>query len=170
MRTVKTFVFVIAAFFSTVALAQGKIAVVDLGSAIFSTDVAQERQNELQSESDYASLQARFDSITADMKALQEEAEAERMTWSQDQAQDFRERMEGLQADRELVGKRLQRQIRSLQNEVAEELQPKAQEALQEIIEQEGISVLLRAEAVLMAEPAMDITPKLVDRLNEMTQ
>ena len=78
--------------------------------------------------------------------------------------------MEYLRADLELAGRKLQAEINALQNSVGRELQPKAAQALEEIIKEEGISVLLKAESVVFAGPEMDITSKLTDRLNKKTQ
>ncbi len=171
MRHLKSFVFVLVTLFSTVALAaEQKIAVVDLGAAIFSSEVAKARQNELRAESDFASLQAKYDSTTADIQALQKDAEANRMTWSEEQVESFQKKMEYLRADLELLQRKLQSEVRSLQNNIVNELRPKALEALQEIVKDEGITLLFRSDAVLVAQPDMDITAKLTDRLNKKTQ
>ena len=50
-----------------------------------------------------------------------------------------------------------------------QQLGPKAQEALQEVIKEEGVTILLRAESVLMSSPESNITAKVADRLNQKT-
>jgi len=171
VRKLKPVLFlVLASLVSIPALAQGKIAVVDLGAAIFGSDIAQKRQTELQARSEYASLQAKYDSTVADINALQKEAESKRLTWSESEAADYQKRMEYLRADIELTARKLESEVRSLQNSIINELQPKAQEALQELVEQEGVTVLLRSEAVLMASPELNLTPKLTERLNQKSQ
>ena len=170
MNKLKVTLFVVAALVSTSLFAQEKIAVVDLGAAIFGSDIAQQRQKELQAKSDYASLQAKYDSGIADLQALQKEAEEKGMTWSEDQRQEHQKKIEYIQADLELTGRKLESEIRGLQNRIVKELQPKAAEALQEIVAQEGITVLLRSEAVFMAKPELNITAKLTERLNTKSQ
>jgi Skp family chaperone for outer membrane proteins len=49
-------------------------------------------------------------------------------------------------------------------------LRPKAAEALQEVVDEEGIVLLINAEAVVTAAPSLDITDKLTDRLNKKTK
>jgi outer membrane protein len=161
---------IIAALLCAPVLAQDKIAVVDIAAAIFGSDIAQQRQKELKAQSEYASLQARYDSAAADIKALQKDAEGKSMTWSEDQKAEFQKKMEYLRADIELTARKLESEVRSLQNSIVRELQPKASEAIQELVTQEGVTVLLRADAVLMAKPELNLTAKLTERLNAKTK
>ncbi|MCK9505447.1 MAG: OmpH family outer membrane protein [Porticoccaceae bacterium] len=170
MSKLKVTLMLVATLLSTAVFAADKIAVVDLGAAIFGSDIAQQRQKELQSQSEYAALQARYDSTAADIKALQKDAEAKSMTWSEEQKTEFQKKMEYFRADIELTARKLESEVRGLQNRIIRELQPKAQEALQELVEQEGITVLLRADAVITAKPEINITAKLTERLNSKTK
>ncbi len=170
MHNLKVALILLAALFSASVMAETKIAVVDLGAAIFGSDIAQSRQKELQGRSEYATLQAKYDSTAADIKALQKDAEAKSMTWSDDQKTEFQKKMEYLRADIELTARKLESEVRGLQNSIVRELQPKALEALQELVDQEGITVLLRSDAVLMAKPELNLTAKLTERLNSKTK
>lgn len=166
MRKLKVTLLLVAALFSAFALAEEKIAIVNLGAAIYGSDLAQKRQQELQARSEYAALQAKYDSSVADIKALQKEAEAKNMTWSDSQKAEFQKKMEYVRADIELTGRKIESELRDLQSNILRELQPKATEALKELVAQEGITILLRADAVITAKPEMDITAKLTERLN----
>jgi outer membrane protein len=169
---VKRFIVLVAFMFvfSAGALAEGGIAVVDVARAIFSTDIAKQRQEELQSASEFSSQQAKYDSLGADMKALQKEVEGKAMTLSQEQATEYQKRMEYMRADIELVSRKLQAEIKDLQNRIMQELQPKALEAVKELVAEEEITLLLQREAVISATPDMDLTSKLITRLNQKTQ
>lgn len=148
------------------ALAETKIAVVDVARAIFSTEIAKQRQKEMQAGSDFSTQQAKYDSLAADMKALQKEVEGKAMTLSKEQATEYQKKMEYLRADLELVSRKLQAEIQALQNRIMEELQPKALEAVKDLVTEEQITLLLQREAVISATPEMDLTSKLIDRLN----
>lgn len=170
MRILNLFLAVAIAMFSlSAAAAETKIGVVDLGAAIFGSDIAKKRQEELKKGSDYGKLQAKYDSTAADIKALQKDAESKSMTWSDEQKAEYQKKMEYLRADIELTARKLESEVRDLQNSIVKELQPKALEALQELVTQEGITVLIRADAVLMAKPEMNLTAKLTERLNSKT-
>src|SRR5690606_32803154 len=114
VHNLKVALILLAALFSASVMAETKIAVVDLGAAIFGSDIAQSRQKELQGRSEYATLQAKYDSTAADIKALQKDAEAKSMTWSDDQKTEFQKKMEYLRADIELTARKLESEVRGL--------------------------------------------------------
>ena len=78
--------------------------------------------------------------------------------------------MEYAKADAELAGRKIQAEQKQLQQQIMQELGPKAQEALQEVVKEEGITILLRSDAVMLAGPESNITAKVADRLNKKTQ
>ncbi len=166
MRNMKIMLMVFIGLFSCSVLAE-KIAVIDVGRAIFSTDVAKARQKQLQGQSEYASLQSKYDSAGADMQALQKEVESKRMTMSQEKAAEYQKKMEYLRADLELNGRKLEQEIKGLRNSIMQELQPKTVEAIKELVAEEKVTLLLQREAVISAAPEMDLTDKLIDRLNK---
>ena len=51
-----------------------------------------------------------------------------------------------------------------------QDLGPIAQQALQEVIAEEGVTTLLRAESVMIASPESNLTAKVADRLNQKTK
>jgi outer membrane protein len=150
--------------------AGGNIAVVDFGKAIFGTEVAKARMKQKKGESEFATLQGKYESTVSEMKALKKEIDTQGMTWSQEQVADAQKKMEYLRADLELITRKIQGDQQTLQNSIVQELRPKAGEALQELIEEEGIVLLLSSEAVVTAAPSLDVTAKLTDRLNKKTQ
>ena len=94
MLSVKRLLVVLACVMSLSAVAEENIAVVDVARAIFSTELAKQRQEEMQSAPAFSSLQAKYDNIGADMQALQKEVEGKAMTLSQEQAGEYKKKME----------------------------------------------------------------------------
>jgi len=171
VRIAKTLLFTLVTLFAvTVAAEEGKIAVVDFGKAIFGSEVAKTRLKQVQGESDYAALQAKYENTVADMKALQKEVESKSMTWSAEQTGEAQKKMEFLRADLELTTRKVQAEQKALQSSIVQELRPKAGEALQELIKEEGIVLLINAEAVVTVAVELDLTSKLTDRLNQKTK
>lgn len=78
--------------------------------------------------------------------------------------------MEYAKADAELAARKIQAEQQQLQQKIMQELGPKAQEALQEVVAEEGVTILLRADAVMLAGPESNITSKVADRLNKKTK
>lgn len=171
MRIAKYLLMILAVGMTSSAFSsEGNIAVVNFGQAIFGTDVAKARLEQKKGESDFASLQAKYESTVSEMKALKQEMDSQGMAWSQEQAAEAQKKMEYLRADLELMTRKIQADQKDLQNSIVQELRPKAAEALQEIIDEEGIVLLISAEAVVTAAPSLDVTAKLTDRLNKKTQ
>jgi len=171
VRIAKTLLVTFITLFAVaVAAEEGKIAVVDFGKAIFGSEVAKTRLKQVQGESDYAALQAKYENTVADMKALQKEVESKSMTWSAEQTGEAQKKMEFLRADLELTTRKVQAEQKALQSSIVQELRPKAGEALQELIKEEGIVLLINAEAVVTVAVELDLTSKLTDRLNQKTK
>ena len=151
-------------------LAESSMAVVDLPRAIFATELAKARVKQRSSGSEYVALQAKYESITADLKAMQKDIESKRATWSQEDSAEAQKKLEYLMADRELAARKLKAEQQALQGSIANEIQPKLGEALKELLEEEKVDLLLNAEAVIIAKPDLDLTAKLTERLNKKTQ
>ena len=151
------------------AVAVEKIAVVDIARAIFGSKAAQESLKQAEQSADFVALKAKYEGSAADLQALAKEAETKRLTWSQEQAVEHQKKMEYAKADAELAGRKIQGEQKQLQQRIMQQLGPKAQEALQEVIKEEGVTILLRAESVMMSSPESNITAKVADRLNKKT-
>ncbi|MAE03495.1 MAG: hypothetical protein CMK25_04505 [Porticoccaceae bacterium] len=152
------------------AIAADKVAVVDIARAIFGSDAAQAKLKQAEQGADFVSLKAKYESSAADLQALAKEAESKRLTWSQEQAVEHQKKMEYAKADAELAGRKIQAEQQQLQQSILQELGPKAQEALQEVVKEEGVTILLRAESVMIASPESNLTAKVADRLNQKTK
>ncbi len=151
------------------AVAADKIAVVDIARAIFGSKAAQESLKQAEQSADFVALKAKYEGSAADLQALAKEAETKRLTWSQEQAAEHQKKMEYAKADAELAGRKIQGEQKQTQQRIMQQLGPKAQEALQEVIKEEGVTILLRAESVLMSSPESNLTAKVADRLNQKT-
>jgi outer membrane protein len=155
------------AFTPAIVAAAEKIAVIDFAGAIFASDAAQQRAKDASEGSDFVALKAKYEGSAADFQALAKEAESKRLTWSQEQAADHQKKMEYAKADAELAGRKIKAEQQQLQQKIYQELLPKAQEALETVIKEEGITILLKAESLVMASPESNVTAKVVDRLNK---
>lgn len=151
------------------AVAAEKIAVVDIARAIFGSKAAQDSLKQAEQSADFVALKAKYEGSAADLQALAKEAESKRLTWSQEQSAEHQKKMEYAKADAELAGRKIQGEQKQLQQRIMQQLGPKAQEALQEVIKEEGVTILLRAESVMMSSPESNITAKVADRLNQKT-
>jgi outer membrane protein len=144
-----------------------KIAVVDSAIAIFGSATAQAKLKAAEESADFLSLKAKYESSTADLQTMAKEAESQRFTWSQEQLAEHQKKMGYAKADAELTVQKIKAEQQQLQQSILQELGPLAEQAIQEIVQELDISLLLRAESVLLAAPDASITAKVASRIDQ---
>lgn len=149
------------------ALAQGKIAVVNLQEAILQTDVAQKRLADVRNQDDYKSDKAEFDKLKKEFDDLVAQFQKDAAVMSQEQQVAARQRLASKQSDLEHVTGKLQQAEQAAGQALLQELSPKVQEVLRELITTEGIGLLLPRGSVIHADPGYSITAKVTDKLNQ---
>lgn len=152
----------------SLALAQGKIAVVNLEAAILQSDKAQERLAEVRGEEDYRSDKAEFEDLKEELDDLVQDFQKDAAVMSQEQQLAARKRMASKQADLEHVAGKLQQAEQAAGQQLLQEMSPLVQEVLRELISTEGIGLLLQRNSVIHADPGYSITAKVTDKLNQM--
>ena len=151
---------------ATLADTANKIAVVDAKVAIFGSETAQSYLKTFEESADFLSLKAKYESTSADFQAMAAEAETQRLTWSAEQLAEHQKKMSYVKADAELAIQKITSEQKQLEQRVLQDLAPLVEQALQEIVKEEGITVLLRAESVLLATPETSITEKVANRID----
>ena len=137
---------------STFAMAEGKVVTLDMQAAILGTELAQKSVEDLQKNTEFTALRAKVESLVADIQALQETAEKDGMTWSEDQQADHRKKVEYLRADYELATKKLQAEQQQVMQRVQQQLTPKVRPVLEKLIEDEKIGMIINAQSVFHAD------------------
>lgn len=168
MHRLKAIFVVAVMMFAGMAFAEGqKVAVFDSQAAILNTDLAKKRLTTLQKNPEFASMQAKFEGLKADLQSLNKEAETKGMTWSQEQVAEHRKKMEYKNADLQLIVQKLKAEESDVIQRLVQDLTPKVREAITEVIKSEGIGVLLHSKVAFYVDPSLDITEKITDKLNK---
>lgn len=167
LRIVKICVFLTLALAAVVSHAQGKIAVLDVQQAILLTDESQKRLNGLRSQSSYKENKSELDELKKEHDDIIQKLQKDLAVMSDAQKEDQRRLIEEKRGDIEHVMRKLQSSEKQLAEQLVREMAPKLQEIVGELIETEGIGLLLKSEAVLHAENSYNITAKVTDRLNQ---
>lgn len=149
--------------------AQGKIAVVDLQEAILQSDAAQQALEQVRSQPDYSEDKQEFDSIQGELESLVQEFQKDAAVMSQEQQMAARKRLASKQADLEHVTGKLQQAEQQAGQAILRQMSGEVQEILRDLIQSEGIGLLLQRQAVIHADPGYSITSKVTDRLNQAT-
>ena len=151
----------------TLGWAQGKIAVVDLQEAILQTDQAQKRLSQVREQDDYKSDKAEFDKLKKEFDGLVKDFQKDAAVLSQEQQLAARKKLASKQADLEHVTGKLQQAEQGAGQALLQEMAPKVQEVLREIIAAEGIGLLLQRSSVIHADAGYSVTAKVTDKLNQ---
>ncbi len=151
----------------SIGWAQGKIAVVNLEQAILQTDHAQKRLNAERSSDAYKSDKAEFDRLKDELDKMVQDFQKDAAVMSQDQQLAARRRLASKQADLEHVAGKLQQSEQEVGQLLLQEMSPKVQEVLQQLITAEGIGLLLQRGSVIHADAGYSITAKVTDKLNQ---
>ena len=154
---------------ASLAFSEDKIAVIDMQQAMFASNYAQNMAKEASESADFVALRAKAESSAADLQSMAKEAETKRLTWSTEEAAEHQKKMSYTKADYDLAVQKIQGEQQQLQQKIMQELTPQFQEALSEVAKGEGITLLLRRESVIIADPKNDLTAKVVDKLNQIT-
>ena len=166
-KFLKASVVLFALALPTLGWAQGKIAVVDLQEAILQTDQAQKRLNQVREQDDYKSDKAEFDKLKKEFDDLVKDFQKDAAVMSQEQQLAARKKLASKQADLEHVTGKLQQAEQGAGQALLQEMAPKVQEVLREIIAAEGIGLLLQRSSVIHADAGYSITAKVTDKLNQ---
>ncbi len=163
-RIIKVMLVAVAMGSSTFALAaKEKIAVFDVQEAILSTSMAKEQMKAFESRADVAKMIKDAEKLKKDIIALRDEAAKGSGKVGEDQK---KKAMEFKQADFELIVRKLNSERQAAGKKLIDELAPRLEGIVKEIIEADGIALLIDKKAAIHVDPALDITSKVTEKLN----
>lgn len=163
---------VLAAFLSFVSLSasaetkSSKIAVVDLRIAITSTEAGKSEIKAFKEGDNYISLKAKYESSAADLQGLVKELESKRLTWSPEELAEHQKKISYVKADVELAFQKITTEQNQLEQRIFNKLTPLLEESVQEIINEEDITILLRSDSLVFTSAETSITSKVADRID----
>ena len=149
------------------AFAQGKIAVLDLQEAILNTDVAQKELDALHSSAVYKENKKEFDGIKDAGAKLVEKLRKDNAVMSESEQQDIQRQIAEKRADLEHVGRKLQDAEKEVRQKILMATSPTVKAIISDLIEQEGIGLLIDRQAVLHVDSSYSITAKVTEKLNQ---
>ncbi|QKX18726.1 MULTISPECIES: OmpH family outer membrane protein [Microbulbifer] len=152
--------------FTGAAVAQTKVAVVNIQAAIMSTEKASSKINALKTSSEYSQLQNSAESIRSEVQKMAEDAQKNGVTWSEEKKAEHQRKMNFKRSDFETAVKKL----RAMEGQAVQDLQkdqlPKAKAVLEELIKERKLDLVLDATAAVYAGTNANLTEELVKRLN----
>lgn len=167
-KIVKISLLAVALIASFSAYAEGKIAVLNAQQAIINTEVAQARLKTLREEASYAANRKQLEELGKSFQETRAQLQKDAAVMSAEQQQAEAQKLQEKRADIEHVQRKLQTAEQQLLQAVAQEMAPKLQKAVTELIEVEGIGLLLNQQSAMHVDSAFSITAKVTDKLNQM--
>ena len=153
------------------ALAAGatKVAVLDLQAVVLASDAGKSGMGELEKKPEYAEFKAKLESAEADLKAMDEQAQNESLTWSEDKKKKHREKMTELAKERQNLMMTLNRARESVFIQLLNVMEPAIGQVLEQVMASEGIELIIDSKSVIHKVSSADITPMVVEKLNKLS-
>lgn len=149
--------------------AELKVRVVNIEQAILGTDVAKEEIKKIEADAEFKKNMAQIQKIQEEGQKLTEKYKKDASMMSPTEVQELETKIKSKQADLEHLGKKVQEVRANFMRGMMIRMNSDVTVAVKEIIDAEKIGLLLPAnpQLILHADPSMDITPKVTDKLNK---
>ena len=135
------------------------IAVIDMRTAVLSTQAAADAFKALEEDADYASNLEEAQSLQAERQEIAEKLQKELETLSQEQITKMQKEIQDKGKDLEFLAGKIQQAQEETAQRVFSEGGPSMQKIIGELIQAKQIKVLLQKnETSLFSDPAMDLT------------
>jgi outer membrane protein len=151
---------------SPIVFAVDGMAVIDMRTAVLSTQVSQNAFKALESDADYSANVEKAQALQSERQALAERLQKEAETLSQQEIADIQRSVQEKSKDLEFIVGKIQSKQTETADKVFRDLNPTLQKILQELIAAKQVKVLLGKETVLFADQAMDLTDDVTSMLD----
>lgn len=148
------------------AVAEVKIAVVDVQGAILNSEEAKRLLAQIQDE--FKSEEDEIRKIQSDAAALLERLQKDAEVMSEAEKRRIQQDIESKNNDFVYLRQKLQRQIEERQGELFAGIDLKVQKAIEELVLQEDFDIILPRQAALYVGDLYNVTRKVTEKLNQL--
>tara|TARA_X000000950_G_scaffold39692_1_gene42789 strand:- start:3220 stop:3756 length:537 start_codon:yes stop_codon:yes gene_type:complete len=167
MKNLLKFNLFAALMLSVSAFAVDSMAVIDMRTAVLSTQAAADAFKALEEDADYASNLEEAQSLQAERQAIAEKLQKELETLSQEQIAKMQKDIQDKGKDLEFLAGKIQQAQEETAQRVFSENGAAMQKIIGELIQAKQIKVLLQKnETILFSDPAMDLTDDVTSMLD----
>ena len=148
-------------------LALDGVAVIDMRTAVLSTQVAADAFKALEEDPDYSSNLEEAKSLQADRQSIAEKLQKELETLSQEQIAQMQKDIQDKGKDLEFLAGKIQQAQEETAQKIFAQSGPSMQKIISELIAAKQIKVLLaKNETMLFSDPALDLTDDVTSMLD----
>lgn len=167
MKTIsKLMVLGLALLAPLAVMAQGKIAVLDVQTAVLQTEAAKKEFKALQERADYADSLKQLEQLSKNFKANKEKLQKDSAVMSDEQKRAEAQKLQNSATDIQHVRKKLQAAEQELAKKLMQASYQKLQKVMPEVIKEESIGLLLDRKTALHVDGGYDVTSKVTAKLN----
>lgn len=167
MRNTIKFYIISFLFIAAPLSALDGVAVIDMRTAVLSTQAAAEAFKALEEDSEYSSNLEEAKSLQADRQAIAEKLQKELETLSQEQIAEMQKDIADKGRDLEFLAGKIQQAQEETAQAVFAQSGPAMQKIISELIAAKQIKVLLaKNETMLFSDPALDLTDDVTSMLD----
>ena len=167
MKNLLKFNLFAALMLSVSAFAVDGMAVIDMRTAVLSTQAAADAFKALEEDADYAANLEEAQSLQAERQAIAEKLQKELETLSQAQIAEMQKDIQEKGKDLEFLAGKIQQAQEETAQKVFAENGPAMQKIIGELIQAKQIKVLLQKnETILFSDPALDLTDDVTSMLD----
>jgi len=147
------------------AAAELKIAVLDTQRALLESAEAQELMETAQF--DLEGDQNRVNALGQEIRTLQEQLQKDAEVMSPAEQRKRQKEIEDKQIEYQFLVNKLQKDVQDRRQELLQQMAPKIDAVLKDLIEVEGYDLIMQRGSLLYANSRHDITRKVTEKLNE---
>lgn len=150
---------------SLTAMAETKIGLLDVRTALFASDAAKAFTEKTVSQFKQQDLEVR--AVSEEGQKLELRLKNDAAIMSDSERAKLASEIEAKIQEYKYLKSKLDKALAEKRQEFLAESKPKLDKAIEELVSEEGLSLLLPREAALYAEESIDFTQKVVNKLNK---
>lgn len=146
------------------AMAETRIGVVDLRQALFSSNDAKNFSETLQK--DFAADEAKVREVQEEARKLKERLEKDGAMMNESERSKLTGEFQEKVKEFNFLKQRLDSAVAQRKQSFLEQARPEVDLAVEELLEENNLDIILPSEAVVYVKPEMNLTPQLLEKLN----
>lgn len=147
------------------AAAELKVGILDIQQALLASEEAQQFMETAQS--DLKDEQDEVNALQQEIRTLQEQMQKDAEVMSPTERRRRQEEIEDKQIDYRFQVNKLQKEVQDRQNELMQQMGPKIEAVIQDLVESEGYDLILQRADLVYAAAEHSITRRVTEMLNE---
>lgn len=154
----------IALFMTGPVMAETRIGVVDLRQALFSSEEAQAFSEQMQQ--DFSGEESEVREVQEEARKLQQRLEQDGAMMNESERKQITAQFQEKVKEFNFLKQKLDSKVANRKQTFLDEARPEVDAAVQELLEEHNLDIILPSEAVVYAKPEMNLTGQLLEKLN----